>query len=116
MDQISDFIETVPDQDRVMAMDRKPQRMEIQFGTIPLELVKENNWIVWRWEKRNGKWTKPPYQITGKPAKSNDSSTWLDFDSTVEAYNTGRWDGIGFMLNSSMWALIGMMYAILNLV
>jgi putative DNA primase/helicase len=76
-----------------------PQRMKIQFASIPAELVKEDNWIVWRWEKRNGKWTKPPYQVNGKPAKSNDSSTWTDSPTLVDAYNSGKWDGIGFMLN-----------------
>ncbi len=30
-------------------------------------------WVLWRWEVRDGKRTKPPYQVPGGKAKSNDS-------------------------------------------
>ncbi len=36
---------------------------------IPAELILRKQWVVWRWEKRNGKLTKPPYQPNGSRAK-----------------------------------------------
>jgi hypothetical protein len=78
----------------------KPERLIIHPENIPVELIEQNNWIVWRWEFRKNKWTKPPYQINGKDAKSNDSSTWIDFNTAYEAFKcTEDWDGIGFVIN-----------------
>ena len=72
--------------------------MPIQFDSIPPEIVTKKNWVMWRWEKRNGKFTKPPYQPNGKPAKSNDPTTWATYIEACGAYKTGKFDGIGFML------------------
>ena len=79
-------------------MDQKPGRMLIQFDQIPHELIGLNNWILWKWGKRNGKWTKPPYQTNGDFAKSDDPGTWSAFDEIYRAYKRGKFDGIGFML------------------
>lgn len=77
----------------------KPARLDINVKAIPLELISQKNWIVWRWEKRNGKWTKPPYQINGKEAKSNDPSTWDEFKIAYEAVQSeDKWDGIGYVI------------------
>lgn len=65
--------------------------------SIPDLLKGFRQWLVWRYEKRKGsKPTKVPYQTTGKHAKSNDPSTWSDFDSCVRALATEKLDGIGF--------------------
>jgi putative DNA primase/helicase len=46
------------------------------YVNIPQELRSENRWVVWKKEKRNGKWTKVPYDAkTGDFAKSNDAGT-----------------------------------------
>lgn len=80
----------------------KPKKLEVIVENIPPLLVERNNWIVWKWEKRKGKWTKPPYQVNGDPAKSNDPATWVSFEKALAAYrNGGSWDGIGFMLDKS---------------
>jgi hypothetical protein len=78
----------------------KPDRMEVKTENIPKELIEKNQWIVWRWELRKGKWTKPPYNPnSGKCADSTDPNTWGTFDEVMEAlYNGEDWDGIGFML------------------
>ncbi len=80
----------------------KPRRMTIDFKKIPQELKKKDRWILWRWENRNGNWTKPPYQLNGRPAKSNDSKTWNSYDAVMNAYQSGEWDGIGFMLGGEL--------------
>jgi hypothetical protein len=78
----------------------KPEKMEVKVENIPKELIEKNQWIVWKWEQGDGKWTKPPYSPTnGEFAKSTDRNTWATFKVTLEAYyNGGDWDGIGFML------------------
>jgi hypothetical protein len=53
---------------------------------------------LWKWEKRDVKWTKPPYQPSGKLAKSDNAATWSSFEKALKAYQGGEWDGIGFML------------------
>jgi putative DNA primase/helicase len=80
-------------------MDR-PQRMEVMPEDIPAALKQDPNWVMWRWEVRDGDWTKPPYQVNGKEAKSNDSTTWTDFKTVLDACrNGGGFDGIGYVLD-----------------
>jgi putative DNA primase/helicase len=77
----------------------KPPRSTIKYENIPNELIELPNWIVWRWEQRDGKWTKPPYQINNKPAHSDKPNTWTDFQMAFEAFHShDMWDGIGFMI------------------
>ena len=65
--------------------------------TIPHILTQRAQWLVWRHETRNGcKPTKVPYQVNGRYAKSNDPTTWCDFETAVKAMETGQFDGIGF--------------------
>ncbi len=74
--------------------------MEIKSENIPTEIKQKPRWICWKWETRQGKPTKPPYDPrTGKYSKSNDSSTWVDFELAYKAYSEKRFDGIGFILN-----------------
>ena len=76
------------------------QRSTVAVAAIPTELMSREQWVVWRWEKRRGKWTKPPYQPNGRPAKSNDSATWVSFRAAVAALESGNFDGVGFVLTS----------------
>lgn len=61
------------------------------------ELAAYSQWVCWRWEERNGKRTKPPYNArTGTLASSTDPATWSTF---AEAVATGsRFDGVGFVV------------------
>lgn len=61
---------------------------------FPKELTKLNNWCVWKYQKRNGKLTKVPFNAeTGEFAKSNDPNTWSDYETAINF--TGA-DGVGF--------------------
>jgi hypothetical protein len=77
----------------------KPQRPAApRFMLIPAELRDLAQWVVWRYEFRNGKWTKMPYQ-PGDPsskAKADDPSTWGTFAEAEAAYHAGGFNGIGF--------------------
>lgn len=81
-----------------MNRENKPERLPIKPETIPQEIKTAPQWCLWNWEQRDGKWTKPPYQVNGMPAKSNDPHTWAMFANALNAYGRGKWDGIGFML------------------
>lgn len=64
---------------------------------IPDELTELNNWCVWKFQDRNGKKTKIPYNPnTGENAKSNDKNTWTSFKDALECYKTRDVDGLGF--------------------
>jgi hypothetical protein len=82
---------------------RKPAVLAPDLDGVPTELRELVRWVVWRlvWKankKDGGKWDKPPFQPSGKPAKTNDPRTWTTFDKAAAAYQTGRFDGIGFVL------------------
>lgn len=64
---------------------------------IPDELKALPQWVVWRGVERNGRTTKPPYQIDGRAAKANDPSTWTSFEKAMGAYEAGLSDGVGFV-------------------
>lgn len=54
-------------------------------------------WVLWRWELRDGKWTKPPKQANGKNAASDKPQTWCSYAEALAAYQRGGFDGIGLM-------------------
>lgn len=71
--------------------------MNIEFEKIPQEKKDRPQWVVWKWEERDGKPTKPPYDPkTGKRASHNDPSTWGTFEDAIKALDRG-FDGIGFV-------------------
>jgi putative DNA primase/helicase len=70
-------------------------------AAIPSEMKALPQWVVWRYQTRKGKPSKPPYQSRDpkKPAKPDDPSTWSSYSEAVKAYSTPghKLDGIGFM-------------------
>lgn len=55
-------------------------------------------WLLWRYEERDGKLTKVPYQANRRKASTADQSTWTSFEEAKVAYLSGGFDGIGFVL------------------
>jgi putative DNA primase/helicase len=67
---------------------------------LPDGLTQRAQWVLWRYEERNGKRTKIPYQVSGKRAKSDDARTWGTFDAVsrgLVAEGLGHFEGIGFV-------------------
>jgi primase-polymerase (primpol)-like protein len=60
--------------------------------------------VTWRYEfrERENKWTKPPYQLDGKNARTNDSLTWASYEAVWKRYEQGSVDGIGIVLTTEM--------------
>ncbi|MDO8159156.1 DNA primase [Bacillus toyonensis] len=69
------------------------------FNEIPAELKALPQWILWKFETRNGKQTKVPCQVTGEMAQANNRGTWSTFATAVKFYLEGNYDGIGFVFS-----------------
>lgn len=68
---------------------------------FPAELLQLPQWVVWRYETRQGqdKPTKVLYNpATGARADSTEPATWASFTDTCAAFSRGRWDGLGFVV------------------
>jgi len=75
--------------------------MKVNLDCLPEELRQRRQWVVWKLEKRDGKPTKVPYIAGGSgKASSTDSLTWRSFEEAVQALETGRYNGIGFVFSS----------------
>ena len=65
---------------------------------IPQTLQDRQQWVLWRLVERDGRATKVPFSPEGKPASVSDPNTWTDFETALNAYHRGGFDGIGFVL------------------
>ena len=64
---------------------------KVNFVNIPAELKANASFCLWKLEKRNGKPTKVPYNpVTGGMAKTNDPSTFSDFNTAMKAWPSLR--------------------------
>lgn len=73
----------------------------LHLDGIPEELKLRKTWVCWRWQKRKGKWTKPPYDVkTGELASPTDPSTWATLPEAIA--KIGKYDGIGIALEDGL--------------
>ncbi len=65
------------------------------------ELVARPQWVVWRYEQRDGKATKVPYDpVRRRLASTTDQRTWCTFEEAVVAFEgSDQLDGIGFVFS-----------------
>jgi putative DNA primase/helicase len=69
---------------------------------IPKELRERPQWVVWRYEQRDGKLDKVPYDPASfECASTTDLMTWGSFDIAIAALKAGNFDGIGFVFCSA---------------
>jgi len=77
-----------------------PRQTEL-LANIPEEMRQRPQWVVWRLEERDGKPTKVPYIAGGVgKADTTDLMTWRSFEEAVQALETGRYSGVGFVFCS----------------
>lgn len=86
--------------------DRKPPTLTVLPDGIPALLRSRAKWVGWRWEWREGSWTKPPINLrTGGNGSSTNKKTWSTFEKAVEVYQNPHrgfaLDGIGYALEVS---------------
>jgi len=75
--------------------------METTQINYPHQLKQFSQWVLWRYEIREGKKTKVPYRTDGRMASTTDANTWNSFNSVLAANSTGNYDGIGFVVTAS---------------
>ena len=76
------------------------------YDNIPDELAELKQWCVFKkeWREDSQKFTKVPYNPeTGKKARSNDPTTWSDFDTAVD--KSVEYDGIGFFFHKDYYGV-----------
>lgn len=68
---------------------------------IPDELKKLQQWVLWKYEERDGKQTKVPYSIGGGRADATKSDTWESYTGVCNMFKmaNGRYNGIGFVFS-----------------
>lgn len=79
-----------------------------KFKNIPSELKELKQWVCWRKVKlKEGKKISkiPINPYNGKGARSNDNSTWSDYDTAVNAIKQFNLDGIGFMFDNGYFGI-----------
>jgi putative DNA primase/helicase len=75
-----------------------PVPLTPNFVNIPPILAALPNWVLWRYELKDGKHTKVPKQPGGSNASSTNPATWHTLDSVRAAYHRGGFDGVGIVL------------------
>ena len=71
--------------------------MQINFAAIPQELQERAQWVLWKTVNRDGRPTKVPFRSDGGPARSNDPTTWGEFEDVVS--RSEDFDGIGYVFH-----------------
>lgn len=78
----------------------KPDASSVNFNNIPDEMKNSRRWVLWKFEKRGEKWTKIPYTPWKKKASSTNPDDWSAFEDALKSYETGAFDGVGFVLGA----------------
>jgi putative DNA primase/helicase len=82
-----------------MSTTTRPQSLAVQTDSIPDKLKAVPRWVGWKWQKKDGKWQKPPINCrTGKKDDITDPESWSTFDHALTYYREHRLAGIGFVL------------------
>jgi putative DNA primase/helicase len=76
--------------------------MQPQFENIPQVMQSRPRWLLWRFQTRDGKRTKVPYQANGEFGSSTDPQKWTTFANVCAAFVRGGFDGIGFALGDGI--------------
>lgn len=74
--------------------------MKYNFNNIPTSLKKLDQWILWRFQTRDGKETKVPCNIHGTPFNPHDVRNHMSFQAAIDTLlnsPAGQFGGIGFV-------------------
>jgi hypothetical protein len=80
--------------------EQPPPTIPVNPDGIAADLKALPQWVCWRWERRDGQWTKVPINPkSGDRAKSNDPATWGTFGEALalQQRHPDRYAGVGFM-------------------
>lgn len=78
-----------------------PRALPVIQAAVPESVKSFPQWVLWRYERRGTRWTKPPYRLNGKRADKTNPDHWSDFSEVIAAYEEGGYDGIGFCVTGN---------------
>src|SRR5947209_1747219 len=80
---------------------QSPQEVSSTHTLAALEeLQARPQWVCWRKERRQGKFTKVPYSAnTGRKAESDNPATWASYVQALQALHARHYDGIGYVFH-----------------
>ena len=82
-----------------MTVYTNPHILPLRAENIPGELKARPQWVVWK--AVGEKPDKVPYSArTARKASSTDLMTWSTFQEALEAYENGKYAGLGFVFSS----------------
>ena len=77
-----------------------PHILPVKAENIPEQLKARPQWVAWK--AVGDKPDKVPHSArTGRKASSTDLLTWCTFQETLEAYESGKYAGVGFVFSSA---------------
>jgi putative DNA primase/helicase len=86
----------------IMGTEARPPHAQIFPDAIPQTIKARAQWVAWRYQWRDDRWTKVPCQASGGRASVTDASTWAPFDVVLAAYEARTdWDGIGYVFTAA---------------
>ena len=69
---------------------------------FPKELIRRDQWVLWRFVEREGRMTKVPFQPNGAPADSANPATWSTCQDVMSKFQAeARFDGIGYVFSAA---------------
>lgn len=78
----------------------------IEVKNLPPALLKDGRFCCWRYEDREGKPTKVPYNPrTGGRAQSTNPTTFASLETALKAVERGRYDGLGVGIFGNVGAI-----------
>src|SRR5262245_9299977 len=76
----------------------RPEVWRVLEENVPDAMRRFEQWICWRYQRRNEKWTKLPVDAkTGRAASSTDPATWATFDQALDYSRRHDLAGVGFV-------------------
>lgn len=79
-------------------MTTRPTPLTPIFDNTPSILTAQPHWVLWKYELKDGKWTKVPKRTNGSNASTTNPATWHTFASVRAAYHPDIFDGVGIVL------------------
>jgi Primase C terminal 1 (PriCT-1) len=71
--------------------------------TVPDDLAELDQWLLWRYEARQGKPTKVPFTADGRRASSTNPANWTGFEAALKCWSRfpKHYAGIGFVFSKA---------------
>jgi hypothetical protein len=78
-------------------------RHSLDVLNVPDDLRERDQWVLWRYEERNGRTTKISYQARHQRASSTDARTWASFEDVMDEWRRApnRYAGPGYVFSTN---------------